>query len=355
MIRGRYNKIPLQDCQRLINAYQNGQDYIAVARILGIKHQTANSIMRNFQRTGRIEAGNKGGARNVKMSEDMKQFLVNIIEEKSTITLKEMKSQMELQRPDWPHVTVQCISKALDGELITIKQLRNIPQQRNSDFVKLARREYMLWWTEEAVHNQLVYVDECGFNLYTSRTQGRAERGFRAVRQIAMQRGQNITVSLAVSPQYGVVHYSIKRGGANIDSFAGFLMEISTLMIEESIVIIADNAPAHNTPPALNDGHLIKFLPQYSPFLNIVENSISVFKAALKRRLTEPNIKIDVDNRELAENAGITLHEHRCRILEHEMLPCIAEITVECCRNFNNHVNRYALRCLDLADIHVDP
>lgn len=272
--RGQYSKINQQDRNRLISAFERGEDYIVVATVLQIKHQTANSIIRKFQATGEREPRNKGGAKNVKMNADMKLYLVGLVENKPTITLQEMKNQMELNNPEWPVVTVQCIAKALDGELISLKQLRNCPQQRNSEVVKIARRDYMLWWSEEAEHDTLVYVDEMGFNLWTSRTQGRARLGERAVRQIARQRGQNVTVTLAVSPLHGLVYNSIKRGGQTTESFAGFLSELTELLEGERITIILDNAPAHAQPTGLNEGHLLKFLPQYSPFLNIAETRL---------------------------------------------------------------------------------
>ena len=47
---------------------------------------------------------------------------------------------------------------------------------------------------QEGVNQNLVFVDEAGFNLYIRRTRGRASIGQRAVRQMAGSRGKNLNI-----------------------------------------------------------------------------------------------------------------------------------------------------------------
>lgn len=50
-----------------------------------------------------------------------------------------------------------------------------------------------------------------------------------------------------------------------------------------------DNASIHSQAVIDHDLVTVKKLPPYSPFLNIVENFFSIWKAGVKRRLAENN------------------------------------------------------------------
>ena len=92
-------------------------------------------------------------------------------------------------------------------------------------------------------------VDECGYNIWTARSQGRAIRGERAYRQVCGQRGRNLTVALAISPTAGLVFHSAIIGGMNAQRFADFLTQTRLhLDPDEQVVFIYDGAPAHHNP-----------------------------------------------------------------------------------------------------------
>ena len=55
----------------------------------------------------------------------------------------------------------------------------------------------------------------------------------------------------------------------------------------------------------------LKKLPPYSPFPNIVEQSISTFKAAIKGDITRPEVQQQMNNREGARRQGIARGRHR--------------------------------------------
>ena len=64
-----------------------------------------------------------------------------------------------------------------------------------------------------------IYIDETGMNLHLSRSRGRAEAGRRAARIVCGQRGENMTVILAISDRVGVVYHEIAWGGVNTERF----------------------------------------------------------------------------------------------------------------------------------------
>ena len=112
------------------------------------------------------------------------------------------------------------------GMLYTVKLVRRCPAQRNRPDV---------------------IVDECGFNIWTARSQGRALRGERAYRQVAGQRGNNITITLAVSSTFGLIHHSMHIGGTNQGRFQAFLQESAENLPENETTIIFDGTPSPGT------------------------------------------------------------------------------------------------------------
>ena len=196
-----------------------------------------------------------------------------------------------------------------------------------------------------------IYVDETGFNLWTKRAYGRAPRGERVNRVVRGQRGNNITVIVAISDSVGVLYYEIKEGGVNKDKFSDFMMSLSAVLGEEEAVVILDNAPCHrgvqNRFPDLS----IKFLPPYSPFLNPIEECFSVFKAYLKHRLNDPSSG-NLDNAAAARREGIPMYQRRIQQLRaavHDTLQ--PSMTREVVHANYQHSNTYLMSCLQGNDI----
>lgn len=80
------------------------------------------------------------------------------------------------------------------------------PEDRNSDRVKLLRKQFV----EEMVvllraGLTAVYLDETGFNLWSTRRIGRAPRGQRAVVNAPSTPGRNVTLVAAMSAVHGVL------------------------------------------------------------------------------------------------------------------------------------------------------
>ena len=66
--------------------------------------------------------------------------------------------------------------------LFRIKLARAVPADRNRPDVIQKRLDYANWFMGHAVVNHTVFIDERGYNIWTSRSQGRARRGQRAYR-----------------------------------------------------------------------------------------------------------------------------------------------------------------------------
>ncbi|MEL7523457.1 MAG: transposase, partial [Cyanobacteria bacterium J06553_1] len=349
MSRGKYANIRAEDRTRLISAFEDGRDWRELAEVLDIKRQTAQSIIRKFMRTGEREIRPRGGAQATKMDQEMIAALVRYVEEKTTYTLEEMRIRLQQEFPNKPRVCCQTISRALDGRLISLKDLRTIPAAWNSEDSKTMRRDYGNWMMGQGIQQPcLIFLDEFGFNVWTARTKGRSSVGARAVRITCNQRGNNLTLCLAISPQLGYVHHRTLESGLTKEYFSEILSEIDTI-VDTPFTILFDNARAHNNPPELSHGHDIRNLPKYSPFLNPAEMAGSCIKAAMKRRMSDPAIQSELSDREASPN--LTLHEIRLRILRREMTTAINEITQAKCQQWFNHTMSYMQRCINLGNI----
>ena len=91
---------------------------------------------------------------------------------------------------------------------------------------------------------------------------------------------------------------------------------------------------------------MLKMLPPYSPFLNIVEQAISSLKAAIKGDVSRTEIQARMDDREEARRLGIPLGEMRTRLLLNALQRCIGVITAAKAYQWFRFMQTYLPRCL---------
>ena len=350
MPRGNYQAICNIDRERLVIAFVEGRDYQAAARNLNIARQTARNIAVHFNTTGRVERRPRGGARQPKIDGEMVDYLIGKIEAKPTSTLQD---QMQVDMQNKPAVSHQAISKKLDGLLYTVKDIREVPIQWNIPEVKVERRQFANWLMGDGLHVHKVFIDEFGANVWTARTKGKAPVGQRAVRIVEGQRGQNVTICLAISPLAGLVHSTVFAGGMTRERFSGFLMELAEFMrfFDEDYVAICDNVPSNRQVPNFGEQGTLRYLPRYSPFINACEIAGSCLKAVVKQRLVEPGVQREIYDRVASQDE--TLYNRRIRIVSREMDNALPVLTVHKCAAFVNHIMRYMPACIREEDVFV--
>ena len=107
----------------------------------------------------------------------------------------------------------------------------------------------MIWFFQNGTQGETVFVAECGFNVWTSRTQRRLRKGSRIVRMVSGSRGKDLTVCVAVSPRQVLLHFLFVEGGMTKELFILFIWEVSALLADENMFIINGNAPPHRDCP----------------------------------------------------------------------------------------------------------
>lgn len=189
----------------------------------------------------------------------------------------------------------------------------------NSEANIQARREYAEFMLQLGQNVRTVFPDETGFNLWLRRSQGRSFRGRPVKRTVTTQRGPNVTVCMAISADFGLVSYTVQRGGQTGARFQDFLSQLAERCFEldqESEWLILMDGPnfhrAARVPDQLQHRVSIRILPPYSPFLNAAELANSALKSAIKMQLAEP----ETVEEEAAPPEGITMEDWRFMILE---------------------------------------
>lgn len=341
------SRISDTDKRRLFEAAERGEDYIALANQLNILPNTAYAIVRRARLRGGQVVVPRGGHTHHKLDDDIGNALVAIVEEHPGFTLRQINQELQSRLPDKPHLSLTTLCRGLEGRFLVLKKFEDSVAERNSDQVKERRMAYAQWLMMNGVNNELVFLDECGINLWTRRTRGRAPRGSRAVRVVTARRGRNFTVIFAVGHTRGLIFHEIFEGGMTRERFHSMLSTISADN-EGPLVFICDNASSHSGAnllpeeggPNLRAEHRCVYLPPYSPFLNIVENAISAFKWSLKNSLEEVRSQ-------LLEQQ----HETRLATMTQLAEQAVEVITPGKATRWFTHSQRYVPACLQGSDI----
>lgn len=345
-------RITLEDKKRLVRAFENEEDYGVLADQLGINRGSARSIIyRTIKRNGVIEK-QRGGATYRKVDDEMRNEILQLVEENPAITLQRINEALRQRLPNKPHIGKTTVSNILDGALITMKLLNTSPAERNREDVKRARKDFATWLLQEGqMADNLVYLDESGFNLWTKRTFGRSRAGERAVRKVGGQRGRNLTLLLAISPRQGVVASKFHLGGTTKEVFKTFVEEVTSNLGNTSAYLVMDNAPCHRDAASSNENHCVKFLPAYSPMLNPIEEAFSSWKSVVKSQLVNPLTQQRIFDAEAARLNGETLSSWRRNILQEVGEAALSTLTPEKCEAWYRHSLSFLPRCQAMDDI----
>ena len=139
----------------------------------------------------------------------------------------------------------------------------------------------------------IVYVDECGFEAYTYQPYGYGEIGKRVHGERRGVRGRRTSVIAARRGEEWLAPMMFE-GTANTQLVNAWFEKMLCKELRENSTIVWDNARFHSKIDlpkiAKNHGHNILFLPSYSPDLNPIENDFAVIK--MKRR-NQPETPIE--------------------------------------------------------------
>ena len=189
--RNMQDSLQFEHRERIVRAFEEEEeDYLLVADTLGVNRSTARGIVARYIREGRIRERPRGGRNNVRVDDEIRDCLEEIIKENYMLTLCRINQELRRRLPAKPEIQDRTVARTLDGMLFRVKQARPLPAGRNRPDVIERRHQYANWFMNHAVLRHTVFFDECGYNILTARCHGRARLGERAYSQVCGQRGE---------------------------------------------------------------------------------------------------------------------------------------------------------------------
>lgn len=164
---------------------------------------------------------------------------------------------------------------------VTRKRVNRVAENTLSPQLIAERKQFALK-LRTIPKEKLLFLDETGFNLHTSRNYGYSPINTPCVSTVPANRGRNVSV-LAIINENNVLHNNSVVGSFNGELFFRFLEECKEKnIIRKDNYVILDNARIHKTQDVMNfftsNGFNIVFLPPYSPQLNPIEQVFSILK-----------------------------------------------------------------------------
>ena len=93
------------------------------------------------------------------------------------------------------------------------KIIENVPAESYRADVKQSRKEHAEWVLADGNPQELIFIDESGYNLWLSRTRCRAPRGQRWVRVVGERARPNLTLVIVVSNTWLIAFNNSRRRG----------------------------------------------------------------------------------------------------------------------------------------------
>jgi len=140
---------------------------------------------------------------------------------------------------------------------------------------------------------RLVFIDETATTSNMVRLRGRCRRGARLIGYAPHGHWKTITFVAGLRHDRMVAPF-VMEGATNGLTFVEWLKQFLVPTLKRRDTVIMDNLPSHKVPGVReaieSAGATLRYLPQYSPDLNPIENCFSKIKAHL-RKAAERNHK----------------------------------------------------------------
>ena len=128
----RRNRILLEHRERIVKTFEDEEeDYLLVADMLGVNRSTARGIVARYIREGRIQERPRGGRNNVRVDDEMRDCLEQIINENCLLTVAQINRELKRGLPVKPEILDRTVARTLDGMMFRVKLARPLPADRN--------------------------------------------------------------------------------------------------------------------------------------------------------------------------------------------------------------------------------
>lgn len=342
----KYNKVSESDRRRIIEAYNEDKNWRDLCKSFKVNISTAYEWIRK----GQTQPKKKGGSQSKKTAEII-NCILDKIEKEPSVTLSELTT---LTRSIFDvSVCVNTMKNWLDGELISLKDVRPMVHNVNTQENKVKRAQYLeSLMNNRADQRTLIWIDETNFNLYCRRREGRSKIGSRSCVVQPNSKGSNLHCIGAMTDSRMLL-FTTRRGSLKATDFNEWVEQLIETCFTQGIenpTLIIDNAPAHTRAETVVENYenvnLLRLAP-YSYLLNPIELVWSAFKSNIKQKMRQRMEEI-LNTQRLG---GIGIAEQRMRILEEIAVESIGTISGRMFASFAARVERYYPSVMRLDDL----
>ena len=129
------NRILLEQRERIIRAFEDvHEDYLMVADTTGVNKSTARSIVTRHVREGRIAERLRGGPKHVRVDNEMRDCLDDILNENCLLTLAQINQELRQRLPGKPRIHDRTVART-QMPLSISTLLKQILAQMNEFFL----------------------------------------------------------------------------------------------------------------------------------------------------------------------------------------------------------------------------
>lgn len=141
-----------------------------------------------------------------------------------------------------------------------------------------------------------VFLDETGVNIAMARRYARAPKGKRVQTSAPVNKGKNVTVLGALSPE-GILAAMTIEGSTDTAVFLAFVQTVLVPVLRPGQIVIMDNLSSHKVngiKEAIESAQAtLEYLPSYSPDLSPIEKCWSKFKEFLRAKAARTRELLD--------------------------------------------------------------
>ena len=308
---------------RLITMFQKGKPIKDIIEAFGISRNYAYAV----GKSGRSAAMPRGGARNVKMTDEASALVAQELMRNPQSTGKDLVKVLSSKGIDVKPSTVN--KHLISGAMLkagqpnfTFKRLVIHHEARDSDRIKDARVEYIKAYLHYKQHGAVfIFIDETPFQATDFRHYGRAPSGERAISRKRLTR-MSVTAITAITSLGTIPYTMFVRGSVNRSVFETFLHELLKYIDTDNYqyTIVMDNVGFHKTKEVKDmlRGAKLSFLltAPWSCELNPIEYIFSIWKSRAR-------VPPDITNIEtILNHLAATIQSIPC----YEVLRCILHV-----------------------------
>lgn len=324
--KDRKKQIDDQFREKIVAKFESGKSVKLISQELELNYHSVNSIIRVYKSTRRIQSIKKRLPKTKKITAEIEKFIKEKIEVDVSVTLRQLKNDILIEKDI--QLSMSTINRAIKEFNYTFKKVSLIPERRNAEQNVEKRFEYAKKYIL-LDESKVIFFDEFGVNCSMRKSHGRSEKGITPEKVVRSIRSKNFSIS-AVMTKAAILYYKKINGSFNGERYEQFLRDFCETLRNENMNIytfIMDNCSIHKVfgvqGVVEEYGHVLMFLPPYSPQLNPIEELFSKWKSVVRSANSTNAMELD--------NAV----EKGCRA-----------IISEDCSAFFSHMRKYVLQAI---------